>query len=83
MFKIKNNLQGEKIMNFETLTEKEILEVSAGGCLGKIGKGVIAGASAGALGGGIPTLGLGAAAGGFFGAHIGAIGGAVTCLGDL
>ncbi|WP_031424752.1 MULTISPECIES: Blp family class II bacteriocin [unclassified Exiguobacterium] len=70
----------EVSMQVEALTEEELMEVSAGGCGSKIVKGVIGGATAGAIGG-LPALGLGSVAGGFFGAHIGAIGGAVTCLG--
>ncbi|MBY0134221.1 hypothetical protein H0177_28785 [Bacillus cereus] len=64
----------------EQLTEKELLEISAGGsCLNKIGAGVVKGIFAG---GAAATMGLGTAGGAFVGAHIGAAAGAITCLGE-
>ncbi|MEK4419170.1 MULTISPECIES: Blp family class II bacteriocin [unclassified Bacillus (in: firmicutes)] len=70
-------------LNFETLTQKELLEISAGGsCLNKIGAGVVKGIFAGGAAGAAATMGLGTAGGAFVGAHIGAAAGAITCLGE-
>lgn len=45
--------------------------------------GIAGGIVAGGTGAGLVTLGVGGLAGAFVGAHIGAIGGGLTCLGGM
>ena len=70
-------------MKLETLTEKELLEISGGAsgtqCLAKVGDGALKGTAAGAVGGSA-AFGIGAFGGAILGVNVGAAAGAIRCL---
>ena len=77
-----------KMMSQFEVMDTEVLAIVEGGysstdCRNALIGGVITGAITGGTGAGLVTLGVAGPAGAFVGAHIGAIGGGLTCLGGM
>ena len=77
-----------KMMEQFEIMDAEMLAKVEGGysstdCRNALITGVTTGIITGGTGAGLATLGVGGLAGAFVGAHIGAIGGGLTCLGGM
>lgn len=77
-----------KMLSQLEVMDTEVLAIVEGGysstdCRNALIAGVTTGIITGGTGAGLATLGVGGLAGAFVGAHIGAIGGGLTCLGGM
>ena len=77
-----------KMLSQLEVMDTEVLAIVEGGysstdCRNAMIAGVTTGIITGGTGAGLATLGVGGLAGAFVGAHIGAIGGGLTCLGGM
>ncbi|MCO4466727.1 Bacteriocin-like peptide J BlpJ [Streptococcus infantarius subsp. infantarius] len=72
---------------FDVINEVDLSAVEGGysaiDCRNAMLTGIASGIIAGGTGAGLATLGVGGLAGAFVGAHIGAIGGGLTCVGGM
>lgn len=72
-----------EVMDTEMLAKVEGGYSSTDDCQNALITGVTTGIITGGTGAGLATLGVAGLAGAFVGAHIGAIGGGLTCLGGM
>ncbi|KXU01892.1 Amphipathic pore-forming peptide precursor [Streptococcus constellatus] len=77
------SLEKFEVLNSEMLASVEGgAKYTVGDCRNAMVSGIVGGAMAGGTAG-MPALGIGSLAGAFVGAHLGAIGGGLTCVGGM